>query len=253
MSVHGWLLSGRLWQPLERELEPHWSLWSPDLPGFGREPRPRGLQATLTSYGRWLAQRIAQQAPQQPVVLLGHSLGGSIALHAAPLLGEQLRGLVMIAAGGGVFQPRPFRRLRRGGALALQLRPHWLAQLPGTEAIRSPLLAEQRAARGLLACSTNRGAVRQLPGLAAQLTVPSLWIAGSRDGVMEPRYVRHLAGYAPDHRLELLDGAGHLPMWQQPAALAALIEGWLREELFEAAPPAAALSAEVRPERVPPG
>jgi 2-succinyl-6-hydroxy-2,4-cyclohexadiene-1-carboxylate synthase len=129
-----------------------------------------------------------------------------------------------------VFQPRPFARVRRGGAAFLRWRPSWLARLPGTEAIRSPLLADGRAARGLLACSTNRGAVAQLPRLTAALEVPSLWIAGSRDTVMEPRYVRHLAGYSPGHRLELLEGAGHLPMRQMPQRLAGLIETWLEQE-----------------------
>jgi pimeloyl-ACP methyl ester carboxylesterase len=175
------------------------------------------------------------------VVLLGHSLGGSVALHAAPLLGERLRGVVQISAGGGVYQPRAFAQVRRGGALFLRWRPRWVAELPGTAAIRSPLLADLRAARGLLACSTNRGAVRQLPQLTGRLTVPNLWIAGSRDGVMEPRYVRHLAAYSPQHRLELLEGAGHLPMRQMPDRLAALIETWLDEEGIDA--PAAAEAA----------
>jgi 2-succinyl-6-hydroxy-2,4-cyclohexadiene-1-carboxylate synthase len=240
VGLHGWLLSGRLWEPLERELAPRWSLWCPDLPGFGSSPRPRGLQASLAGYGRWLAEELQRRAAGRPVVLLGHSLGGSVALHAAPSLGGQLRGIVQIAAGGGVYQPRPFARVRQGGAAFLRWRPSWLARLPGTCAIRSPLLADQRAARGLLACSTNRGAVRQLPLLTAELTVPSLWIAGSRDRVMEPRYVRHLAAYSPHHRLELLEGAGHLPMRQMPQPLAALIEDWLEADVGLREPPAPA-------------
>ncbi len=231
MALHGWLLSGRLWHPLSRELDPRWPLWTPDLPGFGDTPRPRGLQPTLASYGRWLAERIRQEAGDRPVVLVGHSLGGSVALMAAPLLEGQLRGLVQIAAGGGVYQPRAFARVRRGGAVFLRWRPGWLATLPGMEPFRSPLRAELRAAGGLLACSTNRGAVRQLPRFTAALQVPSLWIAGSRDRVMEPCYVRHLAGYSPLHRIELLEGSGHLPMRQQPKQLARLIESWLREEV----------------------
>jgi len=231
VGLHGWLLSRRLWAPLQRELAPRWELWCPDLPGFGDRPRPRGLQASLTSYGRWLALRVRQKAGNRPVVLLGHSLGGSICLHAAPLLGNQLRGIIQIAAGGGVYQPRPFALVRRGGAVFLRWRPRWLAQVPGTEAIRGPLRAEGRAARGLLACSTNRGAVRQLPKLTSELTVPSLWIAGSRDQVMESRYVRHLAGYSPLHQIELIEGAGHLPMRQMPRQLAATIDRWLEEEV----------------------
>jgi pimeloyl-ACP methyl ester carboxylesterase len=237
VAVHGWLLSGRLWQPLQRELAPRWELHHPDLPGFGLTPRPRGLQASLASYGRWLAAQARHQAAGRPLVLLGHSLGGSVALHAAPLLGDQLQALVQIAAGGGVYQPRPFAQVRRGGAAFLQWRPRWVAGLPGTLSFRSPLLAEARAARGLLACSTNRGAVQQLPRLAAGLTVPSLWIAGSRDQVMEPRYVRHLAGYSSLHQLVELDGAGHLPMCREPRRLAALIDHWLEEEVGLAAAP----------------
>lgn len=237
VGLHGWLLSGRVWQPLQRQLAPRWQLLSPDLPGFGGTSRPPRLQPTLASYGRWLAEWVRSRTADHPVVLVGHSLGGSIALHAAPLLRGQLRGVVLIAAGGGVYQPRPFAQVRRGGTAFLQLRPAWAASLPGLTSLRGPLLAEERAARGLLACSTNRGAVRQLPWLTAALPVPSLWIAGSRDRVMEPRYVRHLAGYTPMHRLEVLEGAGHLPMWRNAGPLAELIEDWLEEEMSAAAGP----------------
>jgi pimeloyl-ACP methyl ester carboxylesterase len=198
----------------------------------------------LVSYGRWLAAWVEREVGrQQPVVLMGHSLGGSVALHAAGHLGEQLKGLVQISAGGGVYQPRPFRQLRRGGALLLGLRPRGVAHWPLLSRLRSPLLADQRAARGLLACSTNRGAVRELPRLAHALAVPSLWIAGSQDQVMEPRYVRHLAGYSAAHQLEVLEGAGHLPMCQKPREVAALIQAWLAREVQNVANPFSCSSA----------
>jgi pimeloyl-ACP methyl ester carboxylesterase len=135
--LHGWLLSGRLWQPLMQELEPEWDCWAPDLPGFGDRPRPRQLQPTLASFGRWLAEQAQDQAKGRPLVLIGHSLGGSVALHGAPGLGDQLVGLVQIAAGGGVYQPRAFARVRQAGAAFLSLRPSWLAELPALDASRS--------------------------------------------------------------------------------------------------------------------
>ena len=230
MFVHGWLLSGRLWDPLTEQLHPRWDTWSPDLPGFGSRPRPRGLQPSLGSYGRWLAASVREQAGDRPVVLIGHSLGGSLVVHAAPHLGDQLAAVVQVAAGGGVYQPRPFQMVRRGGAAFLRWRPGWLARLPGTAAIRSPLVADLHAARGLLASSMQRGAVRQLPALVAQLRIPSLWVAGSRDTVMEPRYVRHLAGYTPAHQVEVLEGEGHLPMRTAPGPLAALMDQWFKEQ-----------------------
>nr|WP_315858110.1 alpha/beta hydrolase [Cyanobium sp. Morenito 9A2] len=233
VCLHGWLLSGRLWDPLQEALAPRWPVWAPDLPGFGQRPRPRSLQPTLASYGRWVAQASVREAHGRPIVLVGHSLGGSVALHAAAALGDQLLALVQISTGGGVYQPRPFARLRWAGSAVVRLRPRWLADLPGVGAFRSPLVADQRAARGLLACSTNRRAVHQLPTLTARLSVPSLWISGSRDGVMEPRYVRHLAGYAPLHEVELLEGMGHLPMRQDPGQLASLIDRWLEPLVAE--------------------
>lgn len=234
MGLHGWLLAGRLWAPLAQQLQPRWQFWAPDLLGFGDAPRPRGLQPSLASYGRWLAADLRIRHPRRDVVLIGHSLGGSVALHAAGHIGSRLSGVVQVAAGGGVYQPKPFTQLRRGGCLFLRWRPGWLGRLPAAAAIRSPLLAELRAARGLLACSTNRGAVRQLPELTTRLQAPSLWVAGSRDPVMAERYVRHLAGYAPRPRLARLDGAGHLPMLQMPQRLATLIEAWLEEVVLPA-------------------
>ena len=228
VALHGWLLAGRLWDRLAAELGPEWEIWAPDLPGFGGRERPRGLQASLASYGTWVAEQALRQARDgRPVVLMGHSLGGSLVLHAAGCLGSRLAGVVQIAVGGGVYQPRPFAQVRRGGALFLQLRPRWLVHVPGSGPLHSPLLADRRAAQGLLACSMRRSAVQQLPGLTAALTVPSLWIAGSNDRVMEPRYVRHLAGYASHHDLRLLAGAGHLPMLGRPQELADTIRPWL--------------------------
>ena len=226
VALHGWLLAGRLWTPLATALAPRWELWAPDLPGFGQRPRPRGLQPNLASYGRWLAAAAQQQANDRPIVLLGHSLGGSVALHAAPLLGEQLVGVIQIAAGGGVYQPRAFAQVRRGGALFLRWQPGGAArqrsgaQPPGRRAPGCP---------GPAGLQHRSGAVRQLPQLTARLQVPSLWIAGERDQVMASRYVRHLAGYAPQHEFIELAGAGHLPMGQMPEQLAAPIQQWLSQ------------------------
>jgi pimeloyl-ACP methyl ester carboxylesterase len=55
---------------------------------------------------------------------------------------------------------------------------------------------------------------------------------------METRYVSHLAGYAPDHQLRLLEGAGHLPMRERTAQLGDILEAWLEQTLRSGANPA---------------
>ncbi len=234
VGIHGWMLSSKVWAPFE----PVWAdlsptagseatmpLWCPDLPGFGERQRPTALLPTLAAYGRWLADQALAKAGPRPIVLMGHSLGASVALHAAQVLEHhtpgRLHALVLIAAGGGIYQPRPFQRLRRGGRLVVRLRPRLPLAL-------GPFQAEERAALGLLMNSTCRGAIRQIPNLVADLPVANLWISGSDDRVMEPGYVRHLASYSPRHALIHLEGCGHLPMQSHASELAGAIHGWLQ-------------------------
>ena len=234
IAVHGWMLSRQVWEPFAQT----WSqqglpgtLWCPDLPGFGHRVRPKALLPTLAAYGRWLADEALRQAAGRPFILMGHSLGGSVVLHAEAELRRNaspgLCGLVCVAAGGGIYQPKPFRQLRAIGRRVIDLRPDVLQRLPPPLGQLGPVRAERRAARGLLVNSTSRGAVRQLPGMVARLSVNSLWISGDRDQVMEPGYVRHLAGYSPAHDYRELANCGHLPMQEQPETLCSVIETWL--------------------------
>ena len=237
IAVHGWLLSKQVWAPFadawarqHREIE----LWCPDLPGFGNAPRPSGLLPNLASYGRWLAEAAINRAQGRPFVLMGHSLGGSVVLHAEAELRCQLRsnlsGVVQLAAGGGIYQPRPFRRLRSIGNLILELRPDGLGRWPAPIGSLGPFKAEQRAARGLLVNSTCRGAVRKLPGLVAELGVNNLWISGDKDQVMEPGYVRHLAAYSPHHDYREISSCGHLAMREQPDQLRRILIEWMADQ-----------------------
>ena len=237
IAVHGWLLSKQVWSPFAacwKERHPEIELWCPDLPGFGDAERPSGLLPNLSAYGRWLADDAIHRAQGRPFVLLGHSLGGSVVLHAEAHLRQQkqtgLLGVVLLAAGGGIYQPRPFRRLRGFGKLILELRPDALAQLPAPIGALGPFKAERRAARGLLVNSTSRGAVRDLPGLVSDLAVDSLWISGDNDQVMEPGYVRHLAAYSPGHDYRQIAGCGHLPMREKPVILSDILSSWIEAQ-----------------------
>ena len=237
IAVHGWLLSRQVWSPLAarwEERHPEIELWCPDLPGFGDAERPAGMLPNLSAYGRWLAEAAVQRSQGRPFVLLGHSLGGSVVLHAEAHLRQQkqagLMGVVLLAAGGGIYQPRPFRRLRSFGRLILELRPDALGQLPPPFGTLGPFRAERRAAQGLLINSTSRGAVQELPGLVSDLEVDSLWISGDNDQVMEPGYVRHLAAYSPAHDYRQIAGCGHLPMREKPEILSDILSDWIEAQ-----------------------
>ena len=58
---------------------------------------------------------------------------------------------------------------------------------------------------------------------SADLSLPTLAIAGSEDGSTPPDLVRETAALVKGSRFELIRGAGHLPCVEDPGAFAAIV------------------------------
>ncbi|MEM9772494.1 MAG: alpha/beta hydrolase, partial [Cyanobacteria bacterium P01_D01_bin.73] len=176
--------------------------------------------------------------------LVGHSLGGTIALWGAHHIGDRVAGVICLNSGGGIYLEEEFRTFRTVGQRLINWRPRWLKNFPVLhwmfryDSVPKPLpmewgkqraidfmTADQESALGSLLSSTTRAEVHRLPQLVSQLQQPAYFIAGERDNVMEPRYVRHLASYHPlfgvsGGNLIELDGCGHMGMIEQPQPVA---------------------------------
>jgi pimeloyl-ACP methyl ester carboxylesterase len=244
--IHGWMLSRQYWKPLIQNLAVDYPCLSYDLRGFGESQFPCLIEEivplssySLASYAKDLGI-LLEQLQLSNVWLVGHSLGGSIAIWGAELFPERVKGVICINAGGGIYLKEQFERFRETGRQLVKLRPRWLCQVPfleflftraGTVQALSRTWARQRlvdfvsanpeAALGSLLESTTEVEVHRLPQLVSQLQQPLYFIAGSNDPIMEPKYVRHLASF---HRLFGTSGAnvfeisdcGHLAMVEQP-------------------------------------
>lgn len=276
--IHGWLLSRSYWQPLIEQLAPQFQCLSYDLRGFGEScpvgPDPSSTTAPRASlcapsnlanpglgdyspaaYAEDLGQ-LLDQLQIQRTWLVGHSLGGTIALWAAHLLGERVVGVTCLNAGGGVYLEQEFERFRSVGCNLVQLRHPWLGRLPLVDRLfakagnvqplapvwqRQRLLdfvgADRAAARGALLESTTQQQVHRLPQLVAQLEQPAYFLAGDRDPIMHPRYVRHLASFhrlfreACGENLTELSDCGHMAMVEQTQQVAQRLRGILAAHL----------------------
>jgi 2-succinyl-6-hydroxy-2,4-cyclohexadiene-1-carboxylate synthase len=266
--VHGWLNSRGYWQPVISRLSVDLQCLSYDLRGFGEsqsQPETNFSQAqtsvsltanssgalsspfdslyTPFAYARDLAV-LLQQMNITSAWLIGHSLGGTIALWAADQMPECVKGVICINAGGGIYLKEAFEQFRSAGQRFLQVRPRWLSQLPLIDllftraSVARPLerywarqrvidfvVANPEAALGTLLDSTTEEEINRLPQLVSQLKQPVYFLAGTDDKVMEPKYVRHLASfhrlfqYCADNVIEIPD-CGHLAMLEQPDAVA---------------------------------
>ncbi len=246
--IHGWLLSSCYWQSIVDQLSPKFQCLTYDLRGFG-DSQPNSSQA-----GRELGYTPAAYAEDLGILLdkldlksvwvVGHSLGGNIALWAAAQMPERLRGVICVNAGGGIYIQKEFERFRQAGTWMVQQRRWWWRYVPmldlaftrmnvvrpiarkwGRQRIVDFLNAYSEAAVGSLLESTTEDRVHQLPHVVSQLQQPAYFIAGSGDTVMEPKYVRHLASFHPlfqngkENTIEL-PHCGHLAMLEQSELLA---------------------------------
>lgn len=180
--------------------------------------------------------------------LIGHSLGGAIALWAADQAPETISGVICINAGGGIYIKKEFEKFRAAGQQIVKFRPHWLASIPllnllltsalarmsvsqpltrswGKQRLLDLLTAQPEAAIGALLDSTTEAEVHLLPQVVARLQQPVHFIAGINDTVMEPKYVYHLASFHPSFEccgsnVTQIEDCGHLAMLEQSGFVA---------------------------------
>ena len=260
--VHGWLLSRRYWQPLTDRLAPNYQCLTYDLRGFGDSQSDgggyTGLWEPLNSCYTPAAYAIDLEILLEKLDiscawLVGHSLGGPIALWGASKLSDRVKGVLCINAGGGIYLKEEFERFRSVGKQLVKMRPGWLSHLPladfvfgrdsvarsigrswGRQRLRDFVRAHPEAALGALLDSTTEAQIQLLPQIVSQLKQPVYFIAGTKDKIMEPKYVLHLASFhwlfqgGGENVLQLAD-CGHLAMVEQPDAVASYLQNILQE------------------------
>jgi pimeloyl-ACP methyl ester carboxylesterase len=235
--LHALGASGREWDQVAALL-PDADCLTLDLPGFG-DNMAAGY-ADVAEMADWLADTIRQRH-LTACVLIGHSMGGKIAtlVAARAASGEVglagVLGVVLVAA--SPLSPEPMDEDRRAGMLAqfAVRRPTRdeaagfidantatrLSEPQRTRAIEDVLRSNPEAWRGWL----ERGSLEDWSSTAPRIDIPALVVAGAEDGDLgvEAQRELNLPRYA-DAELCVLADAAHLIPYEQPAALAALID-----------------------------
>lgn len=268
--IHGWLLSRGYWQPIIEQLSPDFQCLAYDLRGFGQSqlspvnrelphaenvsslvPASVGAAAAQHCSSRYTAAAYAQdlmilleKLNITSAWLIGHSLGGSVALWAADQMPDRIRGVICINAGGGIYLKEAFEQFRSWGSKLIKYRPRWLCYLPlldllftranvaqsiapawGRQRLIDFVVAHPEAALGTLLDSTTEAEINLLPKVVSQLQQPVYFITGDKDQIMEPKYVRHLASFHPlfeacGNNVMEIPECGHLAMIEHPQTVA---------------------------------
>lgn len=118
--IHGWELSPRVYRHALTQLaRNNVRVFAPAVPGFVGASEHPSDDRTLDGCAYWLG-RFLDAVGIGPVVLVGHSFGGAIAIQAAHDLPGRVSRLVLVNSVGGEARPDP-----GGPALSLHERPLW--------------------------------------------------------------------------------------------------------------------------------
>ena len=226
LFLHGITGSRRYWQKKTRPLCRDYRLILPDLLGFGLSPKPY-LEYTIEVFRDSVREFVVERnLTDRPLTIIGHSLGGLIALEYAARYAAHVRRMILLSlprfsdpatAHALFWRGSPhYRRLLNEHSLVetlsqmkrsgLEIALRYLLRFPWSVVIDSHKFTFKSLTSTLEHCLLNYQVDRILPAVPP---VPTLLIHGEQDSVAPFDHVRHLPDIYPHMRLRAVGGTGH--------------------------------------------
>lgn len=223
--IHGAGGSHVHWPAALRRL-PGATVYALDLPGHGHS-EGEGRQS-IGGY-RDVVRAFLEAAGLERAILVGHSMGGAIALEVALRYPKRLAGLVLVGSGARLrVAPALLQGLREDYPRAVENLVQWLFAGSAPEqtrraARRQLLEANPGVVLGdFLACDAF-DVMAELP----RVETPTLVVCGTEDRMTPLKYSEYLAAHIPGARLEAIPGGGHMVMLEQPEPVARAVAAFL--------------------------
>lgn len=241
--LHGWAAFKEIWWSTLLALAPHFHTFAPDLPGHGASPLGQRVQMLdiADAIGDFCDTHNLRE-----IALVGHSMGGNIALELALRRPHLVRRLVLVAPAADAHALPPFvgtyihqtygwAALRFARLIQSAVRPIG-AHVPHVHGngfvrpfLRRVAYASQHDPMAMRVLMASMFA-NQLSERASEVRVPTLVINGQFDSVVPTFEARRVAAQIPDARFALIPGALHNPMDERPAAFERVLLEFLRRE-----------------------
>jgi pimeloyl-ACP methyl ester carboxylesterase len=232
--VHGFGADKDNFTRVAAYLTPHYRVLIPDMPGFGDSSRPDGVSYGIDAQAERLGAFARAVGARRPH-LGGNSMGGMIVTQYAIAHPDDVASLWLLAPAGtrAAFDSALGRQLAAGGPNPLV--PHTPTDFDTTMAfVMADVPRIPYAVRHFLAAravadaplhervfgEVGPGRVALLDDGLRGLAVPTLVVWGTADRALDPKAAETYRALMPNVRVRLLDGVGHLPMLEAPAAAA---------------------------------
>jgi len=204
LLVHGLSGSGRWWKNNLPALAKEYTCHVLDLVGYGGNRAM--LPVRLEGAAEAIATYIASELPEGRAHLLGHSMGGHICSYVAARYPERVDNLVLVAASG----------LVRSNLVRMALRLPLAGYYSPVDFLPTLAVDALRAGPVNLLLSTLDILGSDTTETLGLIRVPTLLIFGERDNLVPPAIGEAMNKLIPGSRLEVIEGAGHVLMWDYP-------------------------------------
>jgi pimeloyl-ACP methyl ester carboxylesterase len=252
LLIHGMAGTSDNWRGVLDPLAHRHTVIAPDLPGHGLSAGGRG-DYSLGSLATGLRDLLLTLGHER-ATLVGHSLGGGIAMQFAYQFPEMVERLVLVSSGGLGPEVSPVLRAAAlpgadlfisatasvgqtvGGAIGRGLSALGLKPGPDVAEVARGYasLAEPRRRKAFLATlrsvvGTEGQRVSAADRLYLAEAIPVLIVWGARDPIIPARHGEDAHRTLPGSRLEIFEDAGHMPQLEQPGHFISILEGFLAE------------------------
>ena len=250
LLIHGMAGSSCTWRAVMPQLAKKFRVVAPDLLGHGESAKPRG-DYSLGAFAVWLRDFLDELGVSQATVV-GHSLGGGVAMQFVYQHPDYCKRLVLISSGG--LGPDVGLILRLLSAPGAELVLPVIAPQPVLSVgnklrswftgvgIQSPRGAELWSAYSSLADRQTRQsflrtlrsvvdyrgqAVSALNRLQLRAELPVMAIWGEQDNIIPVDHAYAAQAARTDSRLQVLPHVGHFPQVEAPTEVVELIDDFI--------------------------
>jgi pimeloyl-ACP methyl ester carboxylesterase len=219
--LHGWAANLHNFETLIPILSSVFQVIALDLPGFGHSQTPQKTFGVF-EYANFL-DKFLDYLDVKETFLLGHSMGGSVAI-AYTLSFNRAKKLVLEDCAGirrkGLFTLAKIQFIETFKFLLLPEHRRYLKHIFGS--------ADYRSA-GAMRPTLVRMVNEDLSGLLPEIKLPTLVIWGQNDTTTTLIEAKQINRRIPRSKLEILPDCGHFPHLDRPKQFAEIVTNFLRE------------------------
>jgi len=228
--IHGWSCDSNYWREQVPTFKQKYTLVMVDLAGHGGTGGNRS-EWTIPKYGQDVATAVSA-IPNQRLILIGHSMGGPVAIEAARILKDRVIGIIGVDTFKSIGAPVPTQAQIEAIAKPFEanfightrdmVTQHFFAKGADPELVKKVAYDMSLSPPALAIASLRNGLAYDFTGPLKELG--NLPILAINSDLGEPLNELRVKKVIPQFRAVTLNGLGHFLMMEDPARFNAALE-----------------------------